>query len=100
MELKLVNRGDVGEVLLIGRLDASTAPAADKILSTLPERFNEIILNLSQMDYTASAGLRVILKLQKAMEHKGGSLKIKGAKKMVLEVFEMTGFASFLDFID
>ena len=99
MEAKLVNRGSEGELLLIGRLDTNSAGEMGKIFEMMAQRFDTVILNLSQMDYTASSGLRIILNLQKTMDKKGGELKIRGARPTVMEVFEMTGFASFLTFI-
>lgn len=99
MEAKLINRGTEGELLLVGRLDTNSANEMAKIFEMMAQRFDAVILNLSQMDYTASSGLRLILNLQKAMDRKGGDLKIRGARPTVMEVFEMTGFASFLTFI-
>lgn len=99
MEAKLINRGTEGELLLIGRLDTNSANEMAKIFEMMAQRFDAVILNLSQMDYTASSGLRLILNLQKAMDRKGGDLKVRGARPTVMEVFEMTGFASFLTFI-
>jgi len=62
-------------------------------------RFEKVILNLESLEYTSSAGLRVIMKLHLTMEKKGGALYIKGTKPAVMEVFELTGFAGMLSFI-
>ena len=100
MDIKLINHGTTGEVLLIGRMDSNTAPQVETILNQVIGRFDNIVLNLTKLEYTSSAGLRIILNLQRAMNKKGGRLTIKGTNKMVMEVFEMTGFASFLNFVD
>ena len=100
MDIKLVNRGEQGEVIISGKLDSKTAPEAELILDDIAKRFNTVILNLSQLDYTSSAGLRIILKLQIKMDKKGGELYVKGANKVVMEVLELTGSAAFLNFID
>jgi len=99
MEVKLIKKDNQGELLLIGKLDSQSAPEVQKITDELVKRFDKIILNLTALDYTSSAGLRVILKLQVDMNKKGGELFIKGANKTVMEVFELTGSASFLTFI-
>lgn len=99
MEIKLVNRGTEGELLLNGRLDAAAAQQAEPLIMSTAPRFNTIILNLEKLEYTASAGLRIIRNLQVAMNKKGGELLIKNANPMVMEVFEMTGFVGFLKFI-
>ena len=54
-----------------------------------------MVLDLKDLEYTSSAGLRVILKAQKMM-NKQGSMKLKGVCDAVMEVFEMTGFADIL----
>jgi len=99
MDIKLINRDTQGELLFIGKLDSQSAPEAQKIVDSVVPRFNTIILNLSQLEYASSAGLRLILKLQVDMQKKGGQLYIRGANKTVMEVFELTGSASFLTFI-
>lgn len=99
MDIKLVNRGNAGELILEGRLDAASAPDAEVIIMQTADRFDRIILNLEKLDYTSSAGLRIIRNLQVKMNKKEGELLIRNANSMVMEVFEMTGFASFLKFI-
>ena len=99
MHIKLINRGEEGEVLLAGRLDSSTAPEVEEILLQLADRFDKVILNMAQLEYISSAGLRIIKLLYMALRKKEGELEMKSANKLVMEVFEMTGFASLLTFI-
>ena len=99
MDIKLINRGNTGELLLEGRLDAASAADAEPIFMDVAERFDTVVLNLEKLDYTSSAGLRLIRTLQVTMNRKDGELLIKNAGPMVMEVFEMTGFASFLKFV-
>ena len=99
MHIKLINRGTEGELLLEGRLDSSTAPEVEEIVLQMADRFDKVILNLAQMEYISSAGLRVLKLLYMAMRRKDGKLELKNANKLVMEVFEMTGFAGLLTFI-
>lgn len=99
MDIKLVNRGTEGELLLNGRLDAAAAQQAEPHIMATAARFNTVVLNLEKLEYTASAGLRIIRNLQVAMNKKGGELLIKNVNPMVMEVFEMTGFVGFLKFV-
>lgn len=99
MDVKLVNRGTTGELLLNGRLTSANAADVEKIFTDVAARFQTVILNLSGLEYTASSGLRIILRLQQTMTKKGGALQIKEASPMVMEVLEMTGMASYLTFI-
>lgn len=96
MTIKLVNRGTEAEVLLGGRLDAAAVPEAEAIFKDIGERFDRVILNMATLEYISSAGLRLILTLDKAMHGKSGELIIKNVNKMVMEVFEMVGFVGHL----
>ena len=96
MDIKLINRGTTGELILIGRLDANSAPEAEEIFKEMIERFDTIVLNMEQLDYISSAGLRVIKIIHMGMKKKNGELKLINVQKMVMEVFEMVGFAGLL----
>ena len=96
MTIKLVNRETEGELLLNGRLDSSAAPESEEIFTAVADRFDRVILNMAELEYVSSAGLRVIKNLHMAMRKKGGELVLRNVGKLVMEVFEMTGFAGLL----
>ena len=98
MNIKLINRGQEGELVLEGRLDTLTAPEAEEVFNQMAERFEKIVLNMAGMEYVSSAGLRTLKRLLMAMKKKNGSLVLTNVRKMVMEVFEMTGFAGLLNF--
>ena len=98
MNMKLINRGQEGELVLEGRLDTLTAPEAEEVFNQMAERFEKIVLNMAGMEYVSSAGLRTLKRLHMAMKKKNGSLVLTNVRKMVMEVFEMTGFAGLLNF--
>lgn len=98
MDIKLINRGATGELIFVGRLDANSAPEAEEIVKQMIERFDTIVLNMEQLDYISSAGLRVIKILHMGMKKKNGELILTKVQKMVMEVFEMVGFAGLLRF--
>ena len=100
MEIKRETNGTTLTVSLIGRLDAVTAPELDKDLKPSLEGMKELIFDLAQLDYIASAGLRILLKYQKLMDKSGNEMKIKNVKVEVKEVLDMTGFSDFLHIID
>ena len=75
----------------VGRLDTATAPEFEKELEAALSGVEKLVIDLKDIDYISSAGLRVILKAQKIMSLRG-SLKVTGANSMVMEVFEITGF--------
>ena len=98
MDIKLVSRGTEGELILVGRLDANSAPEAEEICRQVMERFDRVVLNLENLEYISSAGLRVIKIIHMGMKKKDGELVLINVQKMVMEVFEMVGFAGLLKF--
>lgn len=98
MDIKLISRGNEGELILVGRLDANSAPEAEEIFREMIERFDRVVLNLEHLDYISSAGLRTIKIIHMGMKKKNGELVLIHVQKMVMEVFEMVGFAGLLKF--
>lgn len=78
-----------------GRLDTTTAPELEKTIEEACEGACELVLNLENLAYISSAGLRVLLSAQKKMS-KQGSMKLKNVCETVMDVLEMTGFADIL----
>ena len=82
-------------VMLEGRLDTVSAPDLDAVVKNELLGVDTFILDLKKLQYTSSAGLRVILIAQKTM-NKQGKLILKNVSEAVMEVFEMTGLADLL----
>lgn len=78
-----------------GRLDTTTAPEFENTVSELLNGVSELVLDMTNLEYVSSAGLRVILKAQKIMSNVG-KMKLVGVNESVMEVFEITGFADIL----
>lgn len=96
MQLKMVNRGESAEVLMIGRLDVNSASEVERNLLEVAKRFQEVILNLEQLEYISSAGLRSLRSLYIALSQKGGRMRAINVPKPIMDIFEVTGFAFFL----
>ena len=88
------------KVRLVGRLDTNTAPELENNLKDDLAAAERVELDLEKLDYISSAGLRTVLVLHKNMSSKKGSLVVMHPKDEVMEVFDMTGFSSFLDIED
>jgi anti-anti-sigma factor len=92
--IKKVN-GDELVLVLAGRLDTSTASQLEAELKVSIDNIKTLILDLKDIEYVSSAGLRVILSAQKVMS-KQGKMIIRNINESVMEVFEITGFADIL----
>lgn len=96
MSLTIEKRNDQPAVLaLTGRLDTVTAPELEAKLTELLPTADSLTFDLEGLEYISSAGLRVILKAQKALADKAG-LKLVHVPESVMEVFDITGFSDFL----
>ena len=88
------------EVLTVsGRLETMTAPQLDAEIQSLPDEVSELLMEISELEYVSSAGLRVFLMGHKKMKARGGSMKISGANASVKKVFDITGFSPILNFV-
>lgn len=94
MSLK-IEKKNAETLALEGRLDTLTAPELEAEISAILPSVQTLILDMEKLDYISSAGLRVILKTQKALEKKAG-LKLTHVSNEVKEVFDITGFSDFL----
>lgn len=97
MVIKLLNRETEGELFLEGRLDSAAAKEVQEIFESTAERFDNVVLDMGKLEYISSAGLRLLKLLHMAMKKKNGELKLRNVNRMVMEVFEMTGFVSLLN---
>ena len=82
-------------IFVSGKVDTTTAPALEKTVLENLDGITELVLDLKDMPYTSSAGIRVFLKIQKAMAKKGRMTVIHVCED-VMDIFEMTGFSDFL----
>ena len=97
MDIKLVDRGDTGELLLSGRLDATNFKEVEVLFMQMADRFVNLTLDMKDLKFVSSAGLRSLLKLYMKIHAKGGELRAVNAAPHIIEVFEMTGFAEMLN---
>ena len=93
IEKKINN--DAATFIVSGRLDTQTAPELEKELDASLPGLKELVFDLTNLEYVSSAGLRVILKAQKAMNTQG-SMKLTGVNDSIMEVFDITGFLDIL----
>ena len=81
---------------LDGRLDTTTAPELEAEIEALDASVTELTLDLENLRYISSAGLRVLLNAQKKANATGGTMTLTNVNDEIMDVFDMTGFISFL----
>ena len=95
MTIEIKKNADVATIEIAGRLDTTTAPVLDKAINEELGEVSHLTLDIKDLNYISSAGLRVLLSAQKKMQ-KIGSMKVVNVCQEIMEIFEMTGFADIL----
>lgn len=95
MEIKKEKNGKELTILVIGRLDTTTAPQLEAELKQSISGVEKLVLDFAELEYLSSAGLRVILSAQKVM-NKQGAMIVKNVNETISEIFEVTGFVDIL----
>ena len=85
-------------VTLAGRLDTTTAPELEKELKASLDGVTTLIIDMTELDYISSAGLRVLLSAQKIMNRQG-EMKVTNVGETIMEIFEVTGFSDILTIV-
>ncbi|OIP95160.1 MAG: anti-anti-sigma factor [Syntrophobacteraceae bacterium CG2_30_61_12] len=97
MEVTAKQQDGITILALQGRLDATTANDFEQqLLVMIHQGSIRLVLDFEQLDYISSAGLRVLLKAVKELKRCDGRLFLCAVKDYVREVFDLSGFVSFL----
>lgn len=93
----VIDSGPVTVIRLSGQLDTLTSVDLEKdIREVLETEVKEIILDGTGLTYVSSAGLRLLLTLQKGMNAKSGKFILRNIREEIREILNITGFSSFL----
>lgn len=80
-----------------GSIDALTAAVlTDFMLLKVGEGHHNLVVDLSQVAFMSSAGLRALLAALKECRNKGGDLRVSGAQPGVGKVLKMSGFTNII----
>ena len=99
MKLTQERSGNKLTVGIEGALNTLTAPELTSILGDNLADVDELLFDLSKLEYVSSAGLRVFLATQQYMDDKDGDMKVTGVNDVVVGIFTETGFNRLLDII-
>ena len=94
MEINTTTEGSRMTIAVSGRVDTVTAPELEAAL-----KFGNatcVVLDLANVPYMSSAGLRLLLAAHKTMMGNGGELQVANAQESVREVLAITGFSDIL----
>lgn len=94
MTIQKTVSGTTLTVALEGRLDTTTAPKLEELRGSV-DGVSRLVFDLVKLEYISSAGLRVLLAMQKLMNQQG-EMVLQNVNEAVMEVFEVTSFSDIL----
>jgi anti-sigma B factor antagonist len=93
--------GKVNIISLSGRLDAYSANDLERKLDSLIDADQvQLVVNLGQLEYISSSGLRVLLAALKKVRKQQGDIKLACLKPYIKEVFDIAGFTQLFTIFD
>jgi len=94
MDITFSESGTALVARIEGSIDGLTADALQAALTgELQKGHHRIVADFGGVDYTSSAGLRVILATVKEARRNGGDFRLAAVRPAVMRVLEMSGFA-------
>ncbi len=96
MKIDRLNENGVLTLVIDGRVDSTTAVKLDEEVEKAVKETDNLVLDCRKLDYISSAGLRSVLRAQKGMVEKKGTMKVTGVNDVVRDIFDITGFTDII----
>lgn len=95
MTVKLLRQDTTGIFYPEGSLDSTTSDSVHKVIlqSVEDNGFTTVVIDMTDVRYVSSAGLRVLKMMHISFEKSGKTLFLRNIKPLVMDVFQMTGLA-------
>jgi len=98
MNVETTQHGDVVLIAIEGTIDTLTA---DEISTHFEEQIagghTRLVVDLTDVDYLASTGLRLLLTIMNQVREKGGDLKLLEPNENVRRIMDLTGIFTLID---
>jgi anti-sigma B factor antagonist len=95
MEITLNTIDQVQVAKISGDIDASTAPSVTEAVLPLVQPESRIVLDMTEVPYMSSAGLRTLLSMYRQVTAKNGKLILVGLSEEIQDTMTVTGFLNF-----
>lgn len=95
MEINTKTEQDITIIELSGDIDANTAPTVSEKVLPLATPGSKIIMDMTNVPYMSSAGLRVLLSLYRQTTNKNGKVVLVGLSEELTDTMSVTGFLDF-----
>jgi len=89
-----IRNGDNATIVFIGRLDAAQCARAQAHIDSALDRTE---FDFSELEYISSAGLGLLLKVQKRLLSSGQRLRVRNVSSHIFDIFRYSGFDQIFD---
>ena len=96
MEITIAYEEEIPVLTMIGRFDAGGALAFDKTALTVEGKIPFWVLDLSQVSFLSSIGLRSLITLEKNLKSREGGIILTGVTPLVLELLQVSSLDGLL----
>jgi anti-sigma B factor antagonist len=88
--------GGITKVILVGRLDIENSPAVDKRMRAIADGGNSVIVDLQNVSFLGSMGLRALVAPALAIRGRGGKMVLFGPNDLVAKVLKVSGIETMI----
>ena len=92
----MINHDGAMTIALKGRLDTVTSGELLNAFNSEEVKEDLLIVDMKELEYISSAGLRALLAMKKDLLEKGKALEVHNLNSVCQEVFKVTGFVNIL----
>jgi len=100
MNVNIKTDGNIVIISIEGSIDSKTAGDLQSQIMEKVSETNNVLLDLTKVDYVSSAGLRVLLMIYRQIKSKNGKVILVGVSEEIRDVMSMTGFINFFEISD
>jgi len=100
MDVQVKNIDDVTVIAIAGELDGKTAPVAQETVLPLAEPGCKLLIDMSEVPYMSSAGLRMMLLIYRQVSANDGQSVLVGLSDEIKDTMEVTGFLDYFEVRD
>jgi anti-sigma B factor antagonist len=97
MDVEIREKEGVTIVKLRGELERQTVPDVQETLMPLIRPGCKILIDMSQVSYISSAGLRIFLLFYRQVDGENGRIALAGLQEMIHDTMSITGFLDFFE---
>lgn len=98
-ETKFEKQGNTLIVKPEGKLDTATSPVLGKEITEHLDGIQNVVLDLKDVAYTSSGGIRMMLEIEQLLEDRGGKMTVCHVNDYILNVFDMVGFMNIVEVV-